>query len=121
MPCPDFWHHVYQNNYCNSVYGTLLNIRVCGMIVTNKGLPISVKENIQRIKKGGKSFYCKVDVMLHVRKKKRGGEGREQRITSPLPDTMTLKSEATYMVRENQLMKHECNLEYNKHKQVWVE
>jgi hypothetical protein len=37
--------------------------------------------------------------------KKGGGEG-EQRIKSPLPDAITLKSEATYMVRENQLMKH---------------
>jgi len=36
------------------------------MIVTNKGLPISVKEDIQRIKKGDKSFYCKEDVMSLV-------------------------------------------------------
>jgi hypothetical protein len=68
IPCPDFWHCVYQNNYYNSVYGTLLNIkvRICGMIVTNKGLPISVKEDIQKIKKGGKSYYCKEDVMSLV-------------------------------------------------------
>jgi DNA-binding Lrp family transcriptional regulator len=28
IPYPDFWHHAYQNNYYNSVYGTLLNIKV---------------------------------------------------------------------------------------------
>jgi len=70
IPCPDFWHRVYQNNYCNSVYGTLLNIkvRVCGMIVTNKDLPISVKEGIQRIKKGGKLFQGRCHV-AYLKKK----------------------------------------------------
>jgi hypothetical protein len=91
------------------------------MIVTNKDLPISVKEGIQRIKKGGKLFQGR----CHVAPLKKvlcvtGGGGR-QRIISPLPNAITLKSEATYMVTENQSMKHECNLEYNQYKQVWVE
>jgi len=51
IPCPDFWYHVYQNNYCKSVYGTLLYIKV---------------RDIQMIKKGGKGFYYKEDVMLLV-------------------------------------------------------
>jgi hypothetical protein len=64
--------------------------------------------------------------MLLVRERERererkGGGQKEQRITLPLPDTTRLESEATYMVRENQLMKHECTLEYNKYKQVWVQ
>jgi hypothetical protein len=75
IPCPDFWHRVYQNNYCNSVYGTLLNIkvRVCGKTVTNKGLPTSVKEDIQRIKKGGKSFIAR-KMSCRLSKNTKGGD-----------------------------------------------
>jgi hypothetical protein len=64
-PCTDFWHHAYQNNYCNNVYGRLLHskVRACSMIVTIRGLPVSVKEDIERIKKSGKSFYCREDGM----------------------------------------------------------
>ena len=36
------------------------------MIVTNKDLPISVKEDIQRIKKSGERLYRKEDVMSLV-------------------------------------------------------
>jgi hypothetical protein len=119
-PCLDFWHHAYQNNYCNNVYGTLLHrkVRACGKIVTNRGLPVSVKEDIQRIKNSSKSFYCKEDVMLLVSKDKQGKKGIKNYV---IFDATMLKSEATYMVRGNQLMKHECTLEYNKYKPAWVE
>jgi hypothetical protein len=56
-PYLDLWHHVYQDNYCNSVKIAekllLREFRVCGTIRANRGIPKSVADSR---KKEGR--YC---------------------------------------------------------------
>ena len=68
-------HHVYQDNYYNSVRlaQTLLerNVRVCSTMRANMGIPRDLEENGKQLKKGQSAFRGKGDVMVHVWKDKR--------------------------------------------------
>lgn len=54
-PCLDVWHHLYQDNFYNSVYieKRLLTtkVRVCETIQQNRGLPLELKEKSKYVKK----------------------------------------------------------------------
>ena len=68
-------HHVYQDNYYNSVRlaQTLLdrNMRVCGTMRANRGIPRDLEEDGKCLKKGQSTFRRKGDVMVQVWKDKR--------------------------------------------------
>ena len=68
-------HHVYQDNYYNSVRlaETLLdrNVRVCGTMRANRGIPRNLEEDGKHSKKGQLAFQRKGDVMVQVWKDKR--------------------------------------------------
>jgi hypothetical protein len=62
------WHHIYQDNYYNSVATAevLLHnkIRVCGTIRENTGLPPSLKDAAKNLKKGERMFCHRGDILL---------------------------------------------------------
>jgi len=68
-------HHVYQDNYYNSVRlaQTLLerNVRVCGTMRANRCIPRDLEEDGKQLKKGQSAFWRKGDVMVQVWKDKR--------------------------------------------------
>ena len=68
-------HHIYQDNYYNSVRlaQTLLdrNMRVCGTIRANRGIPCDLEVEGTHSKKGQSAFRRKGDVMVQVWKDKR--------------------------------------------------
>ena len=45
-PCLDVWHHLYQDNFYNSVHIAerllIRKVRVCGTIRPNRGLPLEL-------------------------------------------------------------------------------
>ena len=68
-------HHVYQDNYYNSVRlaQTLLdrNVRVCDTMRANRGIPRDLEEDGTHSKKGQSAFWSKGDVMVQVWKDKK--------------------------------------------------
>ena len=67
-------HHLYQDNFYNSVKlaETLLdrNIRVCGTMRANRGIPRDLEGKGTRLNRGQSAFRRKGDVMVQVRKEK---------------------------------------------------
>ena len=68
-------HHIYQDNFYNRVRlaPTLLdsNVRVCGTMRANGGIPLDLEGEGKRLKKGQSAFRRKGDVMVLVWKEKR--------------------------------------------------
>ena len=68
-------HHAYQDNYYNSVRlaQTLLdrNVRVCGTMRANRGIPRDLEEDSKHLKKGQSAFQRKGEIMVQVWKDKR--------------------------------------------------
>ena len=68
-------HHIYQDNYYNSMrlVQTLLdrNMRICGTIRANRGIPRDLEGEVTRSKKGQSAFLRKGNVMVQVWKDKR--------------------------------------------------
>lgn len=69
-PYLDQNYHVYQDNYYNSVTiaETLLSrqVRVCGTIRVNRGLPPDLKNESQSLKRGETSFRRKGEILLQI-------------------------------------------------------
>ena len=68
-------HHIYQDNLYNSVRlaQTLLdrNVRVCGTMRANRGIPRDLEGEGKCLKKGESTFRRKGDVMVQGWKDKR--------------------------------------------------
>jgi hypothetical protein len=68
-------HHVYQDNFCNSVNLAenlvKCNIKVCGTMKLNSGIPKDLEKEAKGLKKGQSSFRRKGDVLVQVWKDKR--------------------------------------------------
>ena len=68
-------HHIYQDNYYNSVRfaQTLLdrNVRACGTMKANRGVPHDLEEDRRCLKKGQSAFRRKGDVIVQMWKDKR--------------------------------------------------
>ena len=68
-------HHIYQDSFYNSVRlaQTLLdrNVRVCGTMRANKGIPRDLEGEGKRLKKGQSAFRREGDIMVQVWKDKR--------------------------------------------------
>jgi hypothetical protein len=67
-------HHLYQDNFYNSVKlaETLLdrNVRVCGTMRANRGIPRDLEGEVKRLNRGQSAFRRKGDVMVQVWKDK---------------------------------------------------
>ena len=68
-------HHIYQDIFYNSVTlaATLLdrNMRVCGTMRANRGIPHDLEGGGKRLWKGQSAFWRKGDIMVQVWKDKR--------------------------------------------------
>jgi hypothetical protein len=67
-------HHVYQDNFYNSVNlaeNLKRNIRVCGTMRPNRGIPTDLEKEAKGLKKGQSSFRRKGDVLVQVWEDKR--------------------------------------------------
>jgi len=68
-------HHIYQDNFYNNVglTQTLLerNVRVCGTMRANRGIPRDLEDDGKRLKRGQSAFRRKGDVMVQVWRDKR--------------------------------------------------
>ena len=61
-------HHIYQDNFYNSVRltQTLLdrNVRVCGNMMANRGIPRDLEGGSRQLKEGQSVFWRNGDVMV---------------------------------------------------------
>ena len=68
-------HHIYQDNFYNSVrlVQTLLdrNVRVCGTMRANRGIPRDLEQEGKYLKKGQSAFLRQSDEMVKVWNDKR--------------------------------------------------
>jgi hypothetical protein len=68
-------HHIYQDNFYNSerLAQTLLerNVRVCGIMRANRGIPRDLEWEGKCLKKGAVSIPGRGDIMVQVWKDKR--------------------------------------------------
>lgn len=110
-PNLDLWHHVYQDNYYNSVaiaeHLLQRKTRVCGTIRSNRGLPKSFVEAGNKLKAGQSIFCRRNDVLLQTWKDK-----REVRMVSTLHQATIERKERK---RGGSVKKPSCILEYNKY------
>jgi len=111
-PYTNLWHHLYMDNYYNSVENCeilLLNkIRVCGTIRKNRGLPKSLQMIKQ--KKGESIFKRKGDVLLQVWQSK-----KEVRMISTIHSAEMKESQNIDWKTRNKIIKPTSVIEYNKH------
>jgi hypothetical protein len=74
-PYLDLWHHVYQDNYYDSVEIAekllLRKTRVCGTIRASRGIPKSLADSSKKTNKGRYQLSWKGNVLLHIWKDKR--------------------------------------------------
>lgn len=112
-PCLYRWHHVFQDNYYNSVQiaETLLakKTRVCGTIRANRGLPTEFRNEMKNMKKGDYMFCRKGEVLLLAWKDK-----REVRMISTIHDAGMGEGKPNRWTGEIK-KKPNCILEYNKY------
>ena len=63
-------HHLYQDNFYNSVKlaETLLgrNVRLCGTMRANRGIPRDLEEEGKSLNRGQSAFRRKGDIMVQV-------------------------------------------------------
>ena len=107
------WHHVFQDNYYNSVQiaENLLakKTRVCGTIRANRGLPAEFRHEIKSMKKGDYTFCRRGEVLLLAWKDK-----REVRMISTIHNSSMGEGKQNRWTGEIQ-KKPTCILEYNKY------
>ena len=111
QPNLDLWHHVYQDNYYNSVaiveHLLQRKTRVCGTVRSNRGLPKSFVQTGNNLKAGQSIFCRRNDVLLQTWKDK-----REVRMVSTLHQATIERQESK---RGGSVKKPSCILEYNKY------
>ncbi|KAG8223668.1 hypothetical protein J437_LFUL001776 [Ladona fulva] len=107
------WHHVFQDNYYNSVKiaENLLEkkTRVYGTIRANRGLPTEFRHEIKSLKKGEYAFCRRGEVMLLTWKDK-----REVRMISTIHNSSMGEGKRNRWTGDIQ-KKPTCILEYNKY------
>jgi hypothetical protein len=111
-PHLDVWHHVYQDNYYNSVkIAELLldkKVRVCGTIRPNRGLPVALKSEAKTLKRGQCTFSRKGEVILVVWKDK-----REVRMITTIHSARMGNSKVRDRTTGHVVKKPICILKYN--------
>jgi hypothetical protein len=107
-------HHVYQDNFYNSVNlaENLLkhNIRVCGTMRPNRGIPKDLEKEAKGLKKGQPSFRRKGDVLVQVWKDK-----RLVRMISTIHDSEHVHTGKKDQKTNEEICKPNCVVQYNKY------
>lgn len=110
-PYLNLWHHVYMDNFYNSVDTSELllrnKVRSCGTIRQNRGLPLSLK-NI-KLQKGQTSFRRRQDVLLQVWQHK-----RTVRMISTIHSATMVESENMDWATKEKIWKPISIIDYNK-------
>lgn len=107
----DLQHHVYQDNYYNSVAVTenLLThgTRVCGTIRSKRGAPKTLEDEAKKLKTGESTFRRKGEVLIHAWKDK-----REVKMVSSIHNA---KMDWTTNSRKEKTKKPISVIDYNKY------
>ncbi|KAI4476035.1 hypothetical protein M0802_014946 [Mischocyttarus mexicanus] len=113
-PYLDCWHHIYQDNYYNSVSTAELLLKrktlVCGTIRENRGLPKVLLEKCKSLRRGEMTFLRKEPVVLIAWKDK-----RIVRMISTIHDALMKPTGNRKRNYIDDTMKPTCILQYNKH------
>ena len=108
------WHHIYQDNYYNSVSTSEILLknktRVCGTIRENQGLPNQLKEKSENLQRGEMTFLQKGVVILLIWKDK-----WLVYIVTTIHDTSTASTGKEDRRTGYCITKPTCILEYNKY------
>lgn len=108
----NIWHHVYMDNYYNSVQlaQKLLykKIRICGTIRENRGLPHDLKKIT--LKQGQHNFRRKGEILIHIWKDK-----RVVRMISTIHQARMIQTQKINRKTGDLIQKPETILEYNKY------
>jgi hypothetical protein len=111
-PSLNQWHHIYQDNYYNSVKvaESLLakKTRVCGTIRANRGLPDILKKESKKLKKGEYTFCRKGQVLLLNWKDK-----REVRMITTIHDASMSNARKINNITGLVVKKPNCIVKYN--------
>lgn len=111
-PYTDVWHHLYMDNYYNSVENTeaLLQqkIRICGTIRKNRGLPECLKTT--NLKKGETIFRRKNNILVQVWQSK-----KEVSLISSIHSAEMKESNNVDRVKRQKIIKPNALIDYNKY------
>ncbi|XP_026467688.1 piggyBac transposable element-derived protein 4-like [Ctenocephalides felis] len=111
-PYLNLWHHVYMDNFYNSVNTSLLLLqnktRICGTIRTNRGLPEELKN--LKLKRGETVFRRRQEVLLQCWQSKR----IVQMISTIHSAAMVESHNIEWKTREK-IWKPICVIDYNKY------
>lgn len=111
-PYTDVWHHLYMDNYYNSVDNTVAllqkKIRVCGTIRKNRGLPECLKKT--DLQRGDTIFRRKNDILLQVWKSK-----KEVSLISSIHSAEMKESHNVDRMTRQKIIKPNALIDYNKY------
>ncbi|XP_015190455.1 PREDICTED: piggyBac transposable element-derived protein 4-like [Polistes dominula] len=111
-PYTDVWHHLYMDNYYNSVDNTeaLLQkkIRICGTVRKNRGLPECLKKT--NLRKGESIFRRKKDILVQVWQSK-----KEVSLISSIHSAEMKKSSNVDRTTRKKIIMPNALIDYNKY------
>jgi len=111
-PFTDVWHHLYMDNYYNSVDNTeaLLQkkIRICGTIRKNRGLPECLKKT--NLKKEETIFRRKNEILVQVWQSK-----KEVSLISSIHSAEMKESNNVDRIKRQKIIKPNALIDYNKY------
>ncbi|TEA32634.1 hypothetical protein DBR06_SOUSAS19810022, partial [Sousa chinensis] len=105
-------HHIYQDNYYNSVSTSEILLknktRVCGTIRENRGLPNQLKEKSKNLQREEMTYLCKREMILIWKDK------RLLHMVITIHDASIASTGKEDRRTRHQMTKPTCILEYNK-------
>ncbi|CAF1549098.1 unnamed protein product [Didymodactylos carnosus] len=111
-PYFDLWHHLYMDNYYNSVENSQIllkhKIRICGAIRINRGVPVCLKT--VQLKKGETVYRRKKDVLVQIWRSK-----NDVRIISTIHSTEMKESRNIDRATKEKIIKPVGVIDYNKY------
>ena len=112
QPYLNIWHHVYMDNYYNSTDTAELllrnQVRCCGTIRVNRGLPPILKN--ASLQKGQTKFLRRQDVLLQCSQSK-----RPVRMITTIHSAEIVESHNIDWVSKEKIWKPICVVQYNKY------
>lgn len=113
-PYLGYWHHVYQDNYYNSVSTAEILLKnktlVCGTIRENRGLPKVLIEKSKNLQRGEMTFVRKGPILFITWKDK-----RLVRMISTIHDASMKSTGKRKRNSADDIVKPMCIIQYNKH------
>lgn len=111
-PYSNLWHHIYMDNYYNSVATCELllqhSFRTCGTIRINRGLPLCLKN--AKLARGESMFRRRQNILLQCWQSK-----RPVRMISSIHSANIVESHNIDWVTKERIWKPICVVDYNKY------